>query len=44
LLNHISGSQSNISGFYNHHEYLAEKRNALELWARRFERIAQPRL
>ena len=34
VLNHVSGQISGVAAVYNRHGYDAEKRNALELWAR----------
>ncbi|MFC3711204.1 tyrosine-type recombinase/integrase [Sphingoaurantiacus capsulatus] len=34
VLNHVSGSRSGIIGIYQRHNYLPEKRNALEKWSR----------
>jgi integrase len=39
VLNHISGSRAGIVGVYQRHEYAAEKRAALEQWARRLAAI-----
>jgi integrase len=33
VLNHASGHRSGVAGVYNRHTYVAEKRNALALWA-----------
>jgi hypothetical protein len=33
VLNHRSGTVSGIAAVYNRHDYLAEKRAALEAWA-----------
>jgi integrase len=38
-LNHISGSFSGIAAVYQRHEYVAEKRDAFERWARHVETI-----
>jgi hypothetical protein len=32
IINHISGHKSGVAGIYNHATYLAEKRQALEVW------------
>ena len=34
VLNHISGSKSGVAGIYQKHDWKAEKRTALEAWAR----------
>jgi integrase len=34
VLNHVSGSRAGIVGVYQRHEYAAEKRAALDAWAR----------
>jgi len=39
VLNHVSGSRAGIVGVYQRHGYTAEKRKALEAWARRLEAI-----
>lgn len=39
VLNHVSGSRAGIVGVYQKHDYAAEKRAALEAWARRIEAI-----
>jgi integrase len=39
VLNHVSGSRAGIVGIYQRHEYAAEKRAALDAWARRLEAI-----
>jgi len=39
ILNHISGSRAGVTGIYQRHEYAAEKRAALDAWARRLEAI-----
>jgi len=33
ILNHKSGTVSGVAGIYNRHDYAAEKRAALQLWA-----------
>ena len=33
MLNHISGSRGGIAGVYQQHNWAAEKRTALDLWA-----------
>jgi integrase len=39
VLNHVSGSRAGIVGVYQKHDYAAEKRAALDAWARRLETI-----
>jgi integrase len=39
VLGHVSGSRSGIVGVYQRHSFDAEKRTALEAWAREVERI-----
>jgi integrase len=41
ILNHISGSRAGIVGVYQRHEYAAEKRAALDAWARRLDVIVR---
>lgn len=41
VLNHVSGSRAGIVGVYQRHEYAAEKRAALDAWARRLEAIVR---
>ena len=33
VINHVSGFRSGVAGVYNRAKYMAEKRNALQLWA-----------
>jgi hypothetical protein len=33
VVNHVSGTFGGIVGVYQRHDYLAEKRHALNLWA-----------
>jgi integrase len=33
LLNHVSGSFGGVAGIYNRHDFLDEKKAALEVWA-----------
>jgi hypothetical protein len=35
----VSGSRAGIVGVYQRHNYAAEKRQALEAWAREVERL-----
>ena len=39
VLNHISGSFGGVAGIYQRHEFRAEKRAALEIWARHLATI-----
>ena len=39
VLNHKSGIVSGVAAIYNRHAYLDEKREALELWARKVEQM-----
>jgi integrase len=39
VLGHVSGSRAGIVGVYQRHEYAAEKRAALDAWARRLDAI-----
>ena len=39
VLNHVSGSRAGIVGVYQRHDYAAEKRAALDAWARRLDAI-----
>jgi integrase len=39
VLGHVGGSRSGIVGVYQRHSFAAEKRTALEAWAREVERI-----
>ena len=39
VLNHTSGSRAGIVGVYQRYKYAAEKRQALDAWARRLEAI-----
>jgi integrase len=43
ILNHVSGSFGGIVGVYQRHDYAAEKRAALDSWAREVERIVSGR-
>jgi integrase len=39
VLNHISGTRSGLVGVYQRHDYLQEKRHALDAWGSEVERI-----
>ena len=41
ILNHVSGTRSGIVGVYQRHDFLEEKRHALEAWAAELDRIVQ---
>lgn len=41
VLNHVSGSRAGIVGVYQRHDYFAEKRDALDAWAREVRRLAK---
>ena len=43
VLNHVSGSRAGIVGVYQRHDYFAEKRQALDTWAREVRRLAKGR-
>jgi integrase len=40
VLNHTAGSISGVAAIYNRHEYLNERRDALDQWAARVEELA----
>lgn len=40
ILNHRSGSRAGVVGIYQRYEWSAEKRTALDAWARRLETVA----
>lgn len=42
VLNHISGSRAGIVGIYQRHEYLDEKRQALDAWAKYLMALIEP--
>jgi integrase len=37
ILNHVAGKISGVAAIYNRHEYLAERKSALDAWARHVE-------
>jgi hypothetical protein len=39
----LAHARPGIKGTYDHHHYLDEKREALELWAARLRTIVEPR-
>jgi integrase len=39
VLNHVSGSRAGIVGVYQRHDWAAEKRQALDMWARRLAEV-----
>ncbi|WP_296164701.1 site-specific integrase [uncultured Brevundimonas sp.] len=42
VLNHVAGTRGGLVGVYQRHEFLDEKRHALDAWAAEVERIANP--
>ena len=40
--NHSTGQISGVAAIYNRHEYLREKTEALNAWARAVDQIVQP--
>jgi integrase len=42
ILNHSSGAISGVARIYNRNEYLAERKGALETWARHIEGLVSP--
>jgi integrase len=42
VLNHVSGSRAGVVGVYQRHAWNAEKRTALEAWARHVLALGQP--
>ena len=43
VLNHVSGSRGGLAGVYQLHDFMAEKRHALDLWAAEVARIVANR-
>ena len=43
ILNHRSRQLSGVAGIYNRHQYLEERREALELWGQHIERLIHAR-
>lgn len=41
-LNHVSGAKGGVAGIYQRHDWLEEKRAALEAWARHVAEILKP--
>lgn len=39
VLNHVSGSRASVAGIYNRHAYYAEKKRALDLWAKKITEV-----
>jgi hypothetical protein len=39
VLNHVSGTRAGVVGIYQRHEWAAEKRQALDAWARHLHGI-----
>jgi len=42
VLNHKSGIVSGVAAVYNRHAYFDEKREALELWAKKVQEMTTP--
>ncbi len=42
VLNHVSADRSTISGIYDRHSYMREKREALEAWAEHLRSLIRP--
>lgn len=43
VLNHVAGTRGGLVGIYQRHDFLAEKRHALEAWAAEVDRIVKGR-
>ena len=43
VLNHVSGSRAGIVGVYQRHDFVSEKRAALEAWSEHVEAIVEGR-
>lgn len=43
VLNHVAGTRGGLVGVYQRHDFLIEKRHALDLWAAEVERIVTSR-
>ena len=43
VLNHVSGARGGIAGVYQRHDWKAEKRAALDAWARHVAKLTKPR-
>lgn len=41
VLNHVGAARAGVAGIYNRHRYVAEKRRALEVWARHLAGIIE---
>lgn len=41
VLNHVSGSRGGIAGVYQRHDWSAEKRDALNKWAQKLDRLTR---
>jgi len=41
ILNHQAGTISGVAAVYQRHDFLAERRQALEMWGAHVERIAR---
>lgn len=44
ILNHVSGAKAGVAGVYQRYDWLEEKRDALEKWARHVESVTKPAL
>jgi integrase len=44
VLNHVSGHRAGVAGIYNRAQYTAEKKAALELWAKHVDRLVNGRM
>lgn len=43
ILNHATGTIQGVARVYNRYEYLAERKDALDVWARHIQRLVKPR-
>jgi hypothetical protein len=43
-VNHVSGDKAGISGVYDRSEYMAERREAMERWARHVQQLIDPKV
>lgn len=43
VLNHVSGARAGVAGIYQRHDWKAEKRTALDAWARHVEALLMPK-
>ena len=42
ILNHVTGALGGVAAVYNRHDYLPERRQALDAWANRLQSILRP--